>query len=604
MYYGGRRRGLIVAIVIIVLVIILGIGGVFAYLTTDMFKSNQVLFFKYAGQALKNMEYVENTQLTAIENLKKQMPYTVDGSLEIEAEGELESLSKIGLDIELKENKLEEKAYMKADLLHDNQKIFTLEYANSNNIYALKSDEIVTAFIGIENENLKVLAQKFGITDTTNIPDSIDTTNLRDKIVISDEEKAHITNTYSAVLMQSIPKDAFTKEKDLSAMKKDIAYITTAYRLTLNAQELKQIEIALLETLKQDSITLNLIATNAKALGLDEDYTHVNSITNIIDELITEINNEEDISDAGISIMIYVDKGQVVLTEIIARNEIKYTIYGDINGNANERYLLIENLGIDGEFNKIEVQQIETRSDEQSTNNIIVNLDDTRSINIDLTNIGGVAQNNLNTTCQIDISMEDDEISAIYEQEINFEEIDDIIELSRNNTAVLNDYTKEQLGVLIQSIYNRIAVVLNQKMQLVNINQNIGTNNIMTNNIGTQGINQNINLQDKLSKMQNTTINIEKSDIRTQDSGVEPYGVFVIMLSYDTESPEFGFKSPTGKLYYTDCKTNIEPKNNEFGVSTSRLWTSVSLPAEEGVWTMYYDKKSNASIDYSIVNAN
>ena len=76
MYY-GRRRGLIVAIVIIVLVIVLGIGGAFAYLTTDMFKSNQALFFKYAGQALKNMEYTQNTQLTAIENLKEQISIMV-----------------------------------------------------------------------------------------------------------------------------------------------------------------------------------------------------------------------------------------------------------------------------------------------------------------------------------------------------------------------------------------------------------------------------------------------------------------------------------------------------------------------------------------------
>ena len=593
MYY-GRRKGLIVAIVIIILIIILGIGGVFAYLTTDMFKSNQTLFFKYAGQALKNMEYLENAQLTAIENLKKEMPYTVDGSLAIEAEGELESLSKIGLNIESKVNELEEKAYMKADLLHDNQKIFTLEYVNNNDVYALKSDEIVTAFIGIKNENLKSFAQKLGITDTTNIPDSIESFDLKEKIVITDEEKAHIINTYSAVLMQNINKDAFTKEKDLSAMKKDIAYITTAYRLTLNAQELKQIEIALLETLKQDSITLNLITTNAKVLGLDEEYTHVNSITNIIDETITEINNEQDLSDAGISIMIYVDKGQVVLTEIIARNEIKYTIYGDVNGNTNERYILIENLGIDGDFNKIELQQVEMRNETESTNNIKISVDDNISTNIYLSNIGSANQNNLNTTCEIDIGVEDNEITAIYEQEMNFEEEDDIIELTKNNTAILNEYTKEELGVLIPSIYNRIQVVINEKMQLINSDQNIGN----------QGINQNIDLQEKILKMENTTINIEKSDIRTQDSGIEPYGVFVIMLSYDKESPEIGFKSPTGKLYYTDCKTKIQPKNYEFGVSTSELWTSVSLPAEEGIWTMYYDKKSNASIDYSIVNAN
>ena len=124
------------------------------------------------------------------------------------------------------------------------------------------------------------------------------------------------------------------------------------------------------------------------------------------------------------------------------------------------------------------------------------------------------------------------------------------------------------------------------------------------NNTQTQVTNQNLELQEKLTKMASTTITIEKEDIRTQDSGVEPYGIFAIMFSYDTENPEIGFKSPTGKLYYTDCKNNIQPKNYEFGVSTGNLWTTVALPAEEGVWTMYFDKKGNESINYSIVNAN
>lgn len=102
--------------------------------------------------------------------------------------------------------------------------------------------------------------------------------------------------------------------------------------------------------------------------------------------------------------------------------------------------------------------------------------------------------------------------------------------------------------------------------------------------------------------MSSTTIDITENEIRTKDSGIEPYGVFVISFSYDSERPEFGFKSPSGKLYYTDCQNDIEGKNYEFSVSSSDSWASVALPAEEGTWYLYYDKKSNASIDYSIIN--
>ena len=77
------------------------------------------------------------------------------------------------LQIEAKVNNPEEKAYAKANLNYQNENLFSLEYVNSNNIYALKSDEIVTAFLGVENSNLKVLAQKLGIIDTKTIPDEI-----------------------------------------------------------------------------------------------------------------------------------------------------------------------------------------------------------------------------------------------------------------------------------------------------------------------------------------------------------------------------------------------------------------------------------------------
>lgn len=109
-------------------------------------------------------------------------------------------------------------------------------------------------------------------------------------------------------------------------------------------------------------------------------------------------------------------------------------------------------------------------------------------------------------------------------------------------------------------------------------------------------------LENIFSKMSNTTFDIIKDQIRTKDSGVEPYGIFAITFSYDSERPELGFKSPSGKLYYTDCKNDIEKENYKFSVSVGDFWASVALPAEEGTWYLYYDKKSNDSIDYSIID--
>lgn len=469
----GKKK-IIIIMIIILLILILAIGGIFAYLTTDLFKPSQTLFFKYIGQTLDDLEYVENTQLSEIENLKEEMPYTVTGNLNFEA-GETNTdinaniLSKMSLNLETKVNRAEEKTYTKANLTHNNQNIFTIEYANSNNIYALKSDEIATAFLGIENENLKVLAQKLGILDTSIIPDSIEAIDINEILKITEEEKAHIIDTYLSVLVQNISKDKYSKEKDLTVMKENVTYTTTGYRLSLSSEELKQIEIALLQNLKEDSITLNLITTKAKLLGLDENYTQINNLTTIIDEQIETINSENSMASEGIDIIVYVDNQEVISTDIIFRNQIKYTIYGETQENSSKRYLLIENLSAESEYNKIELQQIETRSNIESTNNILINIDNNIGIDVYLSNVGAASEKSLNTTCEISINQGDLTSIISYEQEMNFEEeINDIIELSRSNCGVLNDYTTEQLQVLIQSIFQRIQTILTQKKQVIN----------------------------------------------------------------------------------------------------------------------------------------
>lgn len=481
--YNGRKK-LIIIIIIILLILILAIGGVFAYMTTDLFKSNQTLFFKYIGQTLESIKYVENTQLSEIENLKEQKPYTIVGNLNFEA-GETNTdinaniLSKIGLNIEAKVNKSDEKAYVKANLTHNNQNLFTTEYANSNNIYALKSDEIVTAFLGIENENLKVLAQKLGIYDTSAIPDSIKSIKINEILTITDEEKAHITETYLSVLTQNINKENFSKENNIAVSKENVTYNATGYRLNLNSEELKQIEIALLQALKEDSITLNILTTKAKLLGLDEKYTQINNLTNEIEKQIKTINNGNTALENGLSIVVYVDKQEVILTEIIFRNEIKYTIYGTTNENANKRYLLIESLSgssisSDVELKKIEITLNETKSNIESIYNVLINIDDNIGIDIYLTNTGAAYENSLNTTCEVNVSKGDLTSTIMYEQEMKFEEeINDIIELSRNNCGVLNDYTTEQLQVLMQGIKQRIETILKEKKQAIGWIENV-----------------------------------------------------------------------------------------------------------------------------------
>lgn len=501
MHYGKKRAIIIISIIFAVL-LVLGIGGTILYLKTDIFKSNQSLFLKYIEQAIQGIEYVPNDNIINNINRINEEPFTLVGNLNYETDEKnnatKNALKNMKFSVEAKVDNSEKMAYGVGTLKNNNQDLFKLEYANTNNIYALKSDEVVTAFIGVENQNLKVLAQKLGITNTNNIPNSVaQILNLNETLNLTENEKTHIYETYMPVLEQNIEKSNFSKNKDIAVSRDGVIYNTTGYRLELNASQLRQIEIKLLQTLKEDSITLNLITTKAKTFNLEEKYTQINSLVQEIDKLINTINNNSLNSKNGIIITVYVENGKVVTTEIIYKNEIKYTIYGQKETNANNYYILIENLS-EEEYNKIEIKAEEISNSNASTINVLININNKKGIEIYIENTNDVEEDISRTNCEVIINEEENNNSILnYEQEITFKEsITDIAKIDRNNCAVLNDYPTEQLQVLVKSLIQRVQELINQKAQAVGIPLSINIQSD-TNTISTAENNANNTTQEQ-----------------------------------------------------------------------------------------------------------
>ncbi len=472
MYY-GKKKGIIIAIVIIILLIVIAVGGVMLYLFTDLFKSNQTLFLKYIDQTIQGMKYETNDQTKDIIEAQKENPYQIKGTLNFDYDGsenkQAEILKQIKVELETNANGQEEKTYTKASVLYQNQNLFNLEYANSNNIYALKSDEIVTAFIGVRNENLKVLAQKLGMQDNSNIPDSITPIDYEDLLNISEEEKQHISDTYLPVIVNNIEKSKYSKQSNIPITKEGVEYNTTAYRVDLTSEDIANISVKLLETLKQDSITLNFIATKAKILNLPEEYTQVNNLTKQIDEQIKKIEDSEKSPENGVSIVVYEEKGQTVLTEIIIKNNVKFTLYASNTNQKNSIYVMAENLSTSNDYNTVEMQVTQTKTAKQTNTEILVNKDNDKGLEIYLTNEGLSSDEKVTTTCEINYNDGNDKYIANYEQEINFNEENEIISLDNTNCAILNDYPTDQLSMLIVLIAQQTQNVMNQKMQQLGI---------------------------------------------------------------------------------------------------------------------------------------
>lgn len=457
MYY-GRKKGIIIGVVIAVVVMLLAIISV-VVLKTDLFKSSKILFWKYASIQLESFEQTPNMQLEEIEKLKLQSPYVLQGELSLDLENvQTSSIPNIKLKVNAENDRINEYSHINSKIEYKNDTMFDLDYVKNDNIYALKSDEIITAYLGIKNENLKVLFQKLGIQDTSIIPDEITLTNYSEILKFSKEDLEHIKETYKDVIVNAITNESYSRQTGAILEKDGTSYKTTSYRLDLTSDQIVSIIQNILNTLKTDSITLSLIMEKANLLGLTDEEITIEDLTTTIDELISQINQEQF---QDISFVVYNYKGKTIQAEIIAKNISKTTIYTQ----KNNIKIVYENYE---EGNNITIELTRNLTTTQSNIEAKIDIDNETQVNISIINNGAASQRSLNTTCEISVVNEEDEVKATYNQTIEFvDELEETITLDETNCAILNDYSKEDLTVLLEAISARIVQVMNEKIQSI-----------------------------------------------------------------------------------------------------------------------------------------
>lgn len=462
MYY-GRKKGIIIAIIVVAIILVAGIVGTCLYMFTDLFKSNENLFWKYMSKQVESIEITPNLQMQEIQEKKQQNPYITNGKVEFSSSNNEinNNLQKIKLTSEGKVDKTNNYAYSENKLEYSNSTIFNLKYVHDEDIYALKSDEIVNAYVGVRNKNLNVLMQKLGITLDFDIPDEIVPIDYSELYNLTQEEENHLKETYSNVIMKNITKDCYSRQTEAVVEKDGVSYTTTSYRLDLSSDLISNITLNILNTLKTDSVTLNLIAAKASELGIEE-YATVDGVINGIDNI---INNLQDINFVDTSFIVYSYKGEAIMAEVLLKNTSKTTIYTD-----NSIKIKYENFEDDAEFNVMNIEIVINNTTTQSTLNIKANVDDETEVTLDISNTGSAAEGTLDTNITGTVMQNEETYEISYTEATEFvDELENIEELNETNCAILNDYSQQDLNTLMQALMNQIITVFNQKAQMIGI---------------------------------------------------------------------------------------------------------------------------------------
>ena len=408
-----KKKGLLIAIIIILVLLVLA-GGTFAYLYfgTDLLKTDKQLFAKYLMQlgdeekglfpkALddflvkketttyqNNGELSSNYSLTDTNDTSMNEVINIMNNSKIQFQGSVDNAN----------SKREENI----TLSYPDSVSLPFKYKDEGDIYAIQADILSPSYIGIENNNLKELAQKFGTTDVSQIPDKIELNSI-DSLNFTDEELKHIRENYIMPIYNNLADEKFTTTENADGTKTHI--------LTLTYTEALNIYIQTLETLKNDTMMLNKIISIIAEISGENNLTVEElsqAIQDFIDDLpktneksiIININQKDGITN---NISVVVANFTFIFTKSFHNENLSYNF--NILGDENQ------SVGIQMSYTNLNTDNVQ------------------EYVSFSVNNLDGV------------------NFSYTYNNSVTFGAVD--IQPFNNNVAILNNYTAEEIQALL-----------------------------------------------------------------------------------------------------------------------------------------------------------
>ena len=454
----GKKSNKVFIIVLIILsLLIIAISLVMIYLKTDLFKNEEQLFYKYAGQKLEAFDMLEEASIKEYFQKKQTTPHENEGKYTLSIQSNdfsnkeiIDKLDEISISFSGKTDPQNNKIEQNISLNYSDNVNFPIQYVQNKDIIGLISDPVVNKYVGIKNENLKELMQKLGASDTTDIPDKIgemqEEQKTEEEIKQGEEEAKKIKDTYLNIIKDNINEENYSKIKDGE---------NVGYSLKLTYAEIKNIYIKILEQLKQDEIILSKISNEETEIS-KEDFQ------NQVQELIDEAQDYEP-EDQQLQINVYKSGEKSSLIEIIfsefkidikmEENIIECKIVGIKDGQETpEKFVLSLNKQQQNNNNLYELK-FEALEEEEKLLDISF-----------LANYTGINSENSSEIYSFQISSEELIANYQFENKINFVDNVEIEDLTSENTIILNDYEQQEIYLLLAMVGEKIDEVNKEKL--------------------------------------------------------------------------------------------------------------------------------------------
>ena len=442
-----KNSKIVNVLIILVSIVIIAASIGIIYFTTDLFKSNKILFAKYVGQIS-----MDNT-LKQYQEKKNETPYSDEGTFSVNASANsnsvnLENVNKFTVTYKGQVDTANSKAEQNININYSDSIKFPVNYRQVGNKIALQTDYVGSKYIGGENDKLdklstvKIDANTVGVSaeannqenTSTNINVDSNSINTIEKLsslfneTPSEEDLSLVVNKIINVL-NGIDNSKYSKISDSTGI---------GYKLSLSGDDLKNATIQLLQALSQDQSALDKIN---EYLNIQESSNKITSTD--IEKEITNITNNENFDNQKFEATVYKKNGKT--------NGI------DISINDNE--LKIEKVA-------------------NNTNNLEYDITFTSTYNNETMKISLKAKYNGIADMQkvqenYELGIENSENTYTYKLENNVDltQSQNIEDLTADNSLMLTDYDANIVSSFLTQVVQRIQEVNKMQMEQLGIQE-------------------------------------------------------------------------------------------------------------------------------------
>lgn len=517
-----KKKKLIIFLGVCLLILMFCLAMIIIYLKTDFLKSNKQLFFKYLIEdnqmwEMLSIEKPENNDKSYTSTGTVDFIYEYEGIKEVENDNiskelkqdfkNLKNIENLSGDISSSVDKNNKKATYKFQLLNGDSNVMNFELVKDNDKYAFKNDAL-KKYVGIQNNNINNFSENMEIINNDEIvPNKIDFENVKKYFFeLKKEEKEHIYETYKNIIIQSLDEKNFYNENGKLIYINNTEYTTNLYTLTITKAEAIELLSKILQTLKQDSVTLNIICNKIKIINPESKYTNIKEVVKQIDIFIEKVEKQEKTDSEFIKINVYKENNCARKVDIIIENwkqlSLEYDIKNDKeNLQINQKNLLNEPTSISYNIidsllntkkikitkdNNVKTYQLVFYNLKEIYKNIIEQIENGNIDKADLSlneykkiyeaykekndeeveislNYEKYNQKENTTKSIIYLLVCNSKVGAEINNKIKYtEDIQGIVDLNDNNSIMINNSSKQSVENFINQIYLRTVKLLSK----------------------------------------------------------------------------------------------------------------------------------------------